>query len=61
LAEFSLANLFTVPIAAVLAALLLGQIPPLGLLPGLALLLAGAAFVISSTRPGSAVTALRRG
>jgi drug/metabolite transporter (DMT)-like permease len=47
----SLANLFTVPIAAGLAALLLGQIPPLGLLPGLALLLAGAALVISSTRP----------
>ena len=46
----SLATLFTVPIAAILAALLLGQIPPLGLLPALALLLAGTALIITSTR-----------
>lgn len=46
----SLATLFTVPIAAILAALLLGQIPPLGLLPALALLLAGTALIIMSTR-----------
>lgn len=47
----SLATLFTVPIAAALAALLLGQIPPFGLLPALALLLAGTAIIITSTRP----------
>jgi drug/metabolite transporter (DMT)-like permease len=50
----SLATLFTVPIAALLAALLLGQIPPLGLLPALALLLAGTALISTSTRSESA-------
>jgi len=49
----SLATLFTVPIATILAALLLGQIPPLGLLPALALLLAGTALIITSTRPAA--------
>ena len=44
----SLATLFTVPLAAILAALLLGQTPPLAAVPALALLLAGTGLVISA-------------
>lgn len=44
----SLAILFEVPGAAVLAAVFLGQTPPLAVLPGLALLLAGLAIVVRS-------------
>jgi drug/metabolite transporter (DMT)-like permease len=44
----SLATLFTVPTAAVLAAVLLGQTPPLAALPAFALLLVGTALVLSA-------------
>ena len=55
----SLSTLFTVPLAAILAALTLGQTPPLAAVPALVLLLAGTALVISaraSARGGSAVS-----
>jgi drug/metabolite transporter (DMT)-like permease len=42
----SLVTLFTVPIAAIIAALALGQTPPLAAVPALGLLLAGTALVI---------------
>ena len=51
----SLATLFTVPTAAVLAALLLGQTPPPAALPAFALLMLGTALVIrarSGPAPG---------
>ena len=48
------ATLFTVPLAAVLAALLLGQTPPLAALPAMALLLAGTGLVISASGRGAA-------
>jgi drug/metabolite transporter (DMT)-like permease len=44
----SLMTLFTVPVAAVIAALALGQTPPLAALPALALVLAGTAMVIAA-------------
>jgi drug/metabolite transporter (DMT)-like permease len=44
----SLATLFTVPGAAILAALTLGETPPAAAVPALALLLAGTALVISA-------------
>ena len=44
----SLASLFTVPLAAVIAAIALGQTPPAAAVPALALLLAGTALVISA-------------
>jgi drug/metabolite transporter (DMT)-like permease len=44
----SLCTLFTVPLAAALAALLLGQTPPLATLPALVLLLGGTGLVISA-------------
>ena len=44
----SLASLFTVPLAAVIAAVALGQTPPTAAVPALALLLAGTALVISA-------------
>jgi drug/metabolite transporter (DMT)-like permease len=44
----SLATLFTVPGAALIAGLALGQTPPVGAIPALALLLAGTALFISS-------------
>jgi drug/metabolite transporter (DMT)-like permease len=44
----SLATLFTVPVAALIAAFALGQTPPLEAVPALALLLAGTALVISA-------------
>jgi drug/metabolite transporter (DMT)-like permease len=44
----SLVTLFTVPIAAVIAAVALGQTPPLAALPALGLLLAGTALVIGA-------------
>ena len=44
----SLATLFTVPLAAIIAALALGQTPPLAAVPALALLLAGTGLVISA-------------
>ncbi len=44
----SLAMLFTVPISAVLAALWLGQTPPVAALPALAMLLTGTALVIGA-------------
>lgn len=47
----SLALLFEMPGAAVIAALWLGQVPPAGVLPGAALLLAGVALVVRSRAP----------
>lgn len=47
----SLVILFEVPGAALIAALWLGQVPPLSALPGLALLLAGLAVVVRRSRP----------
>jgi drug/metabolite transporter (DMT)-like permease len=44
----SLATLFSVPMAAVIAAVALGQSPPVAAVPALALLLAGTAIVISA-------------
>jgi len=44
----SLGSLFTVPLAAVIAAVALGQTPPAAAVPALALLLAGTALVISA-------------
>jgi drug/metabolite transporter (DMT)-like permease len=44
----SLAGLFTVPLAALIAAAALGQTPPVEAIPALALLLAGTALVISA-------------
>jgi drug/metabolite transporter (DMT)-like permease len=49
----SLALLLEVPGAALLAAWLLGQTPPSGALPGLALILAGMALVVVNNRPGA--------
>jgi drug/metabolite transporter (DMT)-like permease len=45
----SLATLFTVPLAAIIAALALGQSPPAAAVPALALLLLGSSLVISAT------------
>lgn len=53
----SLGQLFTVPIAAILAAVFLGQIPPIAVLPALALMLAGTALVLVSHRRQAAVAA----
>ena len=54
----SLSTLFTVPIAAVLAAVLLGQTPPLATLPALVLLLGGTGMVVSARdRPVPAAAA----
>jgi drug/metabolite transporter (DMT)-like permease len=52
----SLATLFTVPLAAIIAAVALGQTPPAAAFPALALLLAGSALVISARerRPAGA-------
>lgn len=47
----SLAILFEMPGAAVIAALWLGQLPPAGVLPAAALLLAGVAVVVRSQGP----------
>jgi drug/metabolite transporter (DMT)-like permease len=44
----SLATLFTVPLATVIAAIALGQTPPAAAVPAMALLLAGTAIVISA-------------
>jgi drug/metabolite transporter (DMT)-like permease len=44
----SLATLFTVPLAAIIAAVALGQTPPAGAVPALGLLLAGTALVITA-------------
>jgi drug/metabolite transporter (DMT)-like permease len=46
----SIAVLFTVPLSAILAAIALGQTPPLAALPAVALLLAGVGLVISARR-----------
>ena len=46
----SLGQLFTVPVAAVLAAVFLGQVPPIAVLPALGLMLAGTALVAMSHR-----------
>jgi drug/metabolite transporter (DMT)-like permease len=52
----SLSTLFTVPLAAIIAALALGQTPPAAAVPALGLLLAGTALVINAReRPRSAV------
>ena len=48
----SVATLFTVPTAGVLAALLLGQTPPLASVPAFVLLLLGTAVVLSSQQRG---------
>ena len=44
----SLVTLFTVPLAAAIAALALGQLPPVATLPALALLLAGVGLVVTA-------------
>ena len=44
----SLSTLFTVPIAAVIAAIALGQTPPVAAIPAMGLLIAGTAIVISA-------------
>jgi drug/metabolite transporter (DMT)-like permease len=49
----SLSTLFTVPLAAIIAAVALGQTPPAAAVPALVLLLAGTALVISA-RPAPA-------
>jgi drug/metabolite transporter (DMT)-like permease len=49
----SLATLFTVPLAAIIAAVALGQTPPAAAVPALALLLAGTALVITGQRSRS--------
>ena len=46
--DLSLATLFTVPLAAVIAVIALGQTTPEAAVPALALLLAGTALVISA-------------
>jgi drug/metabolite transporter (DMT)-like permease len=53
----SLASLFTVPLAAVIAALALGQTPPAAAVPALALLLAGTALVISARERSASASA----
>jgi drug/metabolite transporter (DMT)-like permease len=52
----SLSTLFTVPLAAIIAAVALGQTPPAAAIPALGLLLAGTALVISARerRPAGA-------
>jgi drug/metabolite transporter (DMT)-like permease len=53
----ALATLFTVPLAAVIAALALGQTPPAAAVPALALLVSGVGLVIwSRGRPGRPVS-----
>ena len=52
----SLSSLFTVPLAAVIAALALGETPPAAAVPALALLLAGTALVISARERAAAAT-----
>jgi drug/metabolite transporter (DMT)-like permease len=50
----SLATLFTVPLAAIIAAFALGQTPPIAAIPALALLVTGIAIVISAREPAPA-------
>jgi drug/metabolite transporter (DMT)-like permease len=50
----SLAGLFTVPLAAIIAAVALGETPPAAAVPALALLVAGTALVITARRPAPA-------
>ena len=50
----SLATLFTVPLAAVVAAVALEQTPPVAALPALALLLTGTALVIAAGNAAAA-------
>ena len=52
----SLALLFEMPGSALLAWVWLGQVPPWGVLPGAALLLAGIVLVVRSSRSGTAVS-----
>jgi drug/metabolite transporter (DMT)-like permease len=52
----SLAILFEVPGAGLVAAATLGQLPPWGVLPGVALLLAGLALVVSGRTPDTPPT-----
>jgi drug/metabolite transporter (DMT)-like permease len=46
----SLIVFFEVPVSAVLAAWWLGQQPPLGIFPGIVLILAGCVLVVTRTR-----------
>jgi drug/metabolite transporter (DMT)-like permease len=55
----SIATLFTVPIAALIAALALGQAPPLAALPALALLLGGTGLVVRAGRNASPAATLQ--
>jgi drug/metabolite transporter (DMT)-like permease len=52
----SLGALFTVPLAAIIAAVALGQTPPVAAVPALALLLAGTALVIGARERTPAAT-----
>ena len=49
----SLIVFFEVPVSAVLAAWWLDQTPPLGIIPGIALILFGCVLVVTRTRGGS--------
>ena len=49
----SLIVFFEVPVSAILAAWWLGQKPPLGIIPGIVLILAGCVLVVSRTRGSS--------
>jgi drug/metabolite transporter (DMT)-like permease len=52
----SLSTLFTVPLSAIIAAVALGQTPPVAAVPALALLLAGTALVIGARERTPAAT-----
>jgi drug/metabolite transporter (DMT)-like permease len=49
----SLIVFFEVPVSAILAAWWLGQKPPLGIIPGIILILAGCVLVVTRTRGAS--------
>jgi drug/metabolite transporter (DMT)-like permease len=49
----SLIIFFEVPVSSLLAFWWLGQKPPLGILPGIALILIGCVLVVTRSRPGT--------
>lgn len=52
----ALGGLFTVPLAAVIAAVALGETPPAAAIPAMALLIAGTALVISARARAAAAS-----
>ena len=52
----ALGGLFTVPLAAIIAAVALGETPPAGAIPAMVLLLAGTALVINARARAAAVS-----